>query len=83
MVVDPEHTQGLKKTKQNFTLANKSHSNHIHKKKCKVSKRTNYRALLFIGFTMNKVWIQITLIIKFHFQQCLMPQFLRANSLLC
>lgn len=32
MVVDPQHTQGLKKTKQNFTLANKSHSNHIHKK---------------------------------------------------
>jgi hypothetical protein len=40
----------------------------------KVSKRSNYRALL-IAFTMNKVWIQITLIIKFHIQQCLMPQY--------
>jgi hypothetical protein len=32
MVVDPQHTQSLKKTKQNFNLAKRSHSNHIHLK---------------------------------------------------
>jgi len=32
MVVDPQHTQSLKKTKQNFNLTKRSHSKHIHLK---------------------------------------------------
>lgn len=29
--VDPQHIQGLKKTRKNFTSAGRSHTNHIHK----------------------------------------------------
>ncbi len=35
MVVDLQHTRDLKKAKQKFTLTDKSHNNHIHKKNAK------------------------------------------------
>jgi hypothetical protein len=81
--VDPQHIQGLKKTRKNFTSAGRSSTNHIHR----IARHEHKQVVQVQNTTptscheqiLDKNWIEVTA--KIHIQQCLMPQLLRSNVL--
>jgi hypothetical protein len=82
--VDPQHIQGLKKTRKYFTSAGRSHTTHIHKR---IARHEHKQVVQVQNTTptscheqrLDKNWIGLTA--KIHIQQCLMPQLLRSNVL--